>query len=190
MPVDARLAPSRVKGQLPRRIRQHPCSSCALLCAVAQPARGLTVIVAPTIDTAIVAGPADGATIEDERPTFAFAATRDGEPFPGATFHCSVDNAPPSPARARSCSARSKRAPTPSPSTRRTPALHRRPRAGPPHRSRSSKKRTNAKSSKTKKASMEEECDEEEVASPFPPEECMLRTARARLFTYCRRRTG
>ena len=46
------------------------------------------------LDTAITDGPADGASIEDERPSFSFVATLADAPFPSAAFRCSVDNAP------------------------------------------------------------------------------------------------
>jgi hypothetical protein len=48
----------------------------------------------PLIDTTITSGPPEGATIEEEEPSFGFAATFDGEPFPGAVFQCSLDGAP------------------------------------------------------------------------------------------------
>src|SRR6478752_2700201 len=54
-------------------------------------------IEASALDTTITDGPAEGAVIEDERPSFSFAATLAGAPFPAATFRCSVDNAPAEP---------------------------------------------------------------------------------------------
>jgi hypothetical protein len=36
----------------------------------------------------------EGATIEEEEPSFSFVATLDGAPFPGAVFHCALDGAP------------------------------------------------------------------------------------------------
>src|SRR6476659_7305534 len=54
-------------------------------------------IAASALDTAITDGPAEGALIEEERPTFSFAATLAGAPFPAASFRCSVDNAPAEP---------------------------------------------------------------------------------------------
>jgi hypothetical protein len=48
----------------------------------------------PVIDTTITAGPADASLIEQDSAVFSFSATRDGAPFPGATFHCSIDEAP------------------------------------------------------------------------------------------------
>jgi hypothetical protein len=48
----------------------------------------------PVIDTAIDAGPADASLIETDSPSFSFSATRDGAPFPGASFQCSVDEGP------------------------------------------------------------------------------------------------
>jgi hypothetical protein len=48
----------------------------------------------PVIDTTIDAGPADASLIETDSPSFSFSATRDGAPFPGASFQCSVDEGP------------------------------------------------------------------------------------------------
>ena len=51
----------------------------------------------PALDTSITGGPAEGALINELNPTFSFEATLAGVPFPGATFRCSVDNAPAEP---------------------------------------------------------------------------------------------
>lgn len=68
-------------------------SLLAVLC-LAAPARSITVQAGPpVIDTAITAGPAPGATIEDDGTAFAFSASRDGEPYPTADFSCSLDGA-------------------------------------------------------------------------------------------------
>jgi len=142
---------------------------------------------ASALDTAITDGPAEGAVIEDERPSFSFTATVAGVPFPAATFRCSVDNAPAEPCAspfetaaleegAHSFSVFAEDVadlvadPTPA---RRTFSV----------------------------LGAEEECEviedeegfeEEDPAcgegeggnGPVPPEECLMRTARARLFTY------
>ena len=162
-------------------------AALALLCT-AGPARSLTLPppLAPRIDTTIDDGPADEAVIEDERPSFSFSAARDGAAFPGAVFQCSVDEAPTQPC---------------------TSPLQLGPLAEGPHvfsvlaedPEDSSADPDPARRSFFVDLEGEEECEEfeeedglveegegcaEEEASPLPPEECLLRTARARVFTY------
>ena len=73
-----------------------PVALLAVLCAaLAAPATGAGP--APgAIDTTITAGPAEGAILE-EAPSFSFAATRNGAAFPEADFQCAVDGAQPEP---------------------------------------------------------------------------------------------
>lgn len=154
----------------------------ALLC-LAAPAHSLT-LVAPTIDTAITDGPAEGAAIEHDSPTLSFSATRDGEPFPGATFHCSVDSAPAQPcaspivlgpleAGAHSFSVYASdpqsSASDPDPAHRSFTVLE---------------EEAECEEFEDEEGFVEEVCEEDEETGLLPPEECMLRSARARLFTY------
>jgi len=139
------------------------------------------------LDTAITDGPAEGALIEDERPTFSFAATLSGAPFPAATFRCSVDDAPAEPCASPFQTAALEEG-AHSFSVFAEDAADLIADATPARRTFSV-------------ASAEEECevleDEEglEEEDPdceegqdgngrVPPEECLMRTARARLFTY------
>jgi hypothetical protein len=48
----------------------------------------------PVIDTTITGGPGDASVIERDSANFSFSATRDGASFPGAAFHCSIDEGP------------------------------------------------------------------------------------------------
>lgn len=74
-----------------------PAALLLLLC-VACSARALGASAGgPVIDTVISSGPAEGSVSEDERPLFTFSATRDGAEFPAARFHCSLDGAPAEP---------------------------------------------------------------------------------------------
>jgi hypothetical protein len=140
------------------------------------------------LDTAITAGPDEGALIEEESPTFSFEATLAGAPFPAATFRCSVDNAPAEP-----CASPFQSGPLEdgahSFSVFAEDAEHL--LADP----------TPARRTFSVGAVEDEECevfeDEEglEEEDPgceegdggngrVPPEECLMRTARARLFAY------
>jgi hypothetical protein len=152
-----------------------------MLCAAA-PARSATTPV-PVIDTAIVDGPADGAPTENERPTFSFAATLAGAPFASATFRCSVDDAPVEPCASpfqtdqledglHSFSVFAEDTehlvadPTPA---RRTFVVV-------------SPEEEECEEFEDEEGLLEgEECEEEGEGS-YPPEECLLRTARARVF--------
>jgi hypothetical protein len=140
------------------------------------------------LDTAITAGPEEGALIEDDSPTFSFEATLAGAPFPAASFRCSVDNAPAAP-----CASPFQAGPLEdgahSFSVFAEDAEH---LVADP---------TPARRTFSVGAIEDEECevfeDEEglEEEDPdcaegeggngrVPPEECLMRTARARLFTY------
>jgi hypothetical protein len=71
-----------------------PATLLAVLCTGAAASAG-PVGGQPAIDTDITGGPEEGAVIEDETPSFSFAATANGVPLPTAAFHCSVDGAAP-----------------------------------------------------------------------------------------------
>jgi hypothetical protein len=144
-------------------------------------------VATPALDTTITAGPADGAVIEDERPTFSFEAALAGAPFPGADFRCSVDDAPAEPCAspfqtaeledgAHSFSVFAEDAeqlvadPTPA---RRTFSV-----VGP-------EEECEVAEDEEGEEEEGEECLEAEAeGGGVPPEECLLRTARARLFVY------
>jgi hypothetical protein len=157
----------------------------ALFC-LAAPAQS-AVLPAPIIDTAITDGPADGALIEEERPSFSFAATLDDAPFEGATFSCSVDDAP-----AQACT-----------SPFQTGVLDEEQHSfsvfaeDPVHllADPTPARRSFAVGGEGEECETfededgfleedEEDCEAEADESRLPPEECLLRTARARLFTY------
>jgi hypothetical protein len=139
------------------------------------------------LDTAITDGPAEGALIEDERPIFSFAATLADEPFPAATFRCSVDDAPAEPCAspfqtaaleegAHSFSVFAEDAadlvadPTPA---RRTFSVL------------SAEEECEVFEDEEGLEEEDPDCEEGEGGiGPVPPEECLMRTARARLFTY------
>jgi hypothetical protein len=157
-------------------------SLLVMLCAVA-PARSATA-PAPVIDTAIVDGPADGAPTENERPTFSFAATLAGAPFASATFRCSVDDAPVEP-----CA-------SPFQTDQLEEGLHsfsvfaedtEHLVADPTPARRTFVVVIPEEDEECEEFEDEEgllegkEC-EEEGESSYPPEECLLRTARARVF--------
>lgn len=144
-------------------------------------------IAAPGLDTVIVSGPAEGALIEEPRPSFSFEATLAGAPFSAATFLCSVDDAPAAP-----CT-----------SPFQTNGLEEGAHgfavfaedaqqllvdATPAERSFTVIEPDEECEVFEDEAGVEEEvgeCEEEEANdSRVPPEECVLRTARARLFTY------
>jgi hypothetical protein len=157
----------------------------ALFCTAA-PARS-AVLPAPILDTAITDGPADGALTEEERPSFSFAATLDDAPFAGARFNCSVDDAP-----AQACTSPFQTGqldegqhsfsvfaedpedvladPTPA---RRSFAV-----GGEEEQCETFEDEDGFLEED------EEDCAAEADESGLPPEECLLRTARARLFTY------
>jgi hypothetical protein len=158
----------------------------ALLC-LAAPARSATV-QAPVIETTITDGPAEGALIETERPTFSFAATLAGVPLANATFRCSVDSVPAEP-----CA-------SPFQTDELEDGAHRfsvfaeDPEGfvadpTPAERSFTIVSAEEECESVEDEEGLEEDnedavCEEEADDSRLPPEECLLRTARARLFAY------
>jgi hypothetical protein len=141
----------------------------------------------PFLDTSITAGPAEGAVIDELNPSFSFAATLGGVPFPAATFSCSLDNAPAEPCSspfqtalledgAHSFSVAAEDPvhlvtdPTPA---RRTFSL------GAPEGD------CEVFEDEDGFDEENEECLERRaVPGGVPPEECLLRTARARLLVY------
>lgn len=140
------------------------------------------------LDTTITAGPAEGALIDELNPSFSFEATLAGAPFPAATFRCSIDDAPAAPCAspfqagpledgAHSFSVFAEDAaqlladPTPA---RRTFSI------GP-------MEDEECEVFEDEEGLEEEDPDCEEEGGGngrVPPEECLMRTARARLFTY------
>jgi hypothetical protein len=162
-------------------------SAIALLSAIWAAPAAPAAVALPAVETAITAGPAEGAVIEDERPSFSFAATLADVPFPGATFQCSVDNAPPEP-----CTSPFQTAPLEegahSFSVFAEDAEHFLADPTPAQRTFAiigAEEECEAFEDEDGAEEEDEECEEEEAGdSRVPPEECMLRTARARLFTY------
>jgi hypothetical protein len=144
-------------------------------------------VAIPALDTTITAGPDEGELIEDERPSFSFEATLASAPFPGATFRCSLDNGP-----AESCTSPFLTPPLEggahSFSVFAEGAEHFVADPTPAQRTFSvSGFEEDCEVFEDEEESGEEvaECEEEEAEdSRVPPEECLLRTARARLFTY------
>lgn len=157
-----------------------------LLLSVAAPARA-AVAPAPVLDTAITDGVGEDGATELERPAFAFAATLGGSPLDVAQFRCSVDDAPPEPCASpfqtdplddgghtfsvfAEDPARLLADPTPA---RRNFAV-----VSPEEECEEFDDEIGFE------AEDQADCAEEADASRLPPEECLLRTARARLFTY------
>jgi hypothetical protein len=163
-----------------------PATFLAILCTAAAASAGTVVGGQPVIDTEITAGPEDGAVIEDESPSFSFAATVDGAPFPTAAFHCSVDGEAPvdcaSPYELETLDREGRHTFSVYAEEPVTQAVDPEP--------------------ETRQFFLEfdEECEEvgEELeddegdvevcerggTSPIPPEECLLRSARARVLTF------
>ena len=143
--------------------------------------------VPPVVETAITAGPTEGAVIEDERPSFSFEATLAGAPLPGAAFRCSVDNAPAEPCTspfqtaeledgAHSFSVFAEVAEQlladPNPAERTFSVV-------------TEDEECEVFEDEDGFVEEAEDCDEDEAgAGRVPPEECLLRTARARLFAF------
>jgi hypothetical protein len=141
----------------------------------------------PVLDTAITAGPAEGALIEDERPTFSFEATLAGAPLPTATFRCSVDNAPAEPCASPFQTAALEEG-AHSFSVFAEDAEHLVADPTPARRTFSVVSAEEECEVFEDEEGLEEEdpdCEESEVGTGrVPPEACLMRTARARLFTY------
>jgi hypothetical protein len=163
-----------------------PATLLAVLCT-AVAASAAPVGGQPAIDTQITGGPEDGAVIEDETPSFSFSATAGGVPLPTATFHCSVDGeAPVDCASPYELEPIDQEGPHTFSVYAEEPVTH-----------------TTDPEPATRHFFLEfdEECeevgeeledDEGEVeicekgggTSPIPPQECLLRTARARVLTF------
>jgi hypothetical protein len=159
-----------------------------VLLGTAAPAGAITIPVGqPAIDTAITGGPLEGSTTEDETPSFSFTATSNGNPFPAAVFQCAVDGEPAEP-----CT-----------SPFQLPSLEEEGEhtfsvfaEDPDSADRDPSPATRSFFFFTAE---EEECEPGEEfegeegnfveceageTGPAPPPECLLRTARARLFAY------
>ncbi len=145
------------------------------------------VEVPAALDTSITAGPAEGAVIEDPSPSFSFEATLAGAPFPAATFRCSVDDAPAEPC-ATPFQTDSLEDGAHSFSVFAEDAAHLVADATPARRTFSvgaAEEECEVFEDEDGFEEEDEECLEERAASGgAPPEECLLRTARARLLVY------
>lgn len=154
-----------------------------LLAAPAAPA----AVSAPVLDTIITAGPADGALIEEPGASFSFEATLAGSPFAGATFLCSVDDAPSAPCTSPFQAAGLEEG-SHNFAVYAEDAQHFVADASPAERTFSVVEPEEECEVFEDEEGVEEEegdCEEEEATdSRVPPAECVLRTARARLFTY------
>ena len=170
-------------------------AALALLCAPG-PARGETV--APVIDTAITDGPADASLIEQGSTGFSFSATRDGAPFPDAAFQCSVDDGPfqacTSPLRlerldegAHSFSVFAEDPESvdadPEPDHRMFAFFETEEECEEPEAPAGDEEEAEAEA-EGGVYEEEPECGEKSRTGPVPPEECLLRTARARVLTF------
>lgn len=155
---------------------------------VGKPAHALTVIGGgPTVDTAITGGPGEGATIDDNRPVFAFSADVSPPSAQPAVFRCAVDGGTPS-----TCGTPLQLGPL-GDGTHSFSVLAEDPESGAFDESPATRSFVVDTSDPVE---VEEECFEEgegaeeeceaeaDDTSPFPPEECLLRTARARVFAY------
>jgi hypothetical protein len=154
--------------------------------ATAPPAPAAT---SPAIDTTITGGPAEGAIVVDPRVTFSFEAALAGVPFPAASFRCSVDDAPAAPCTSPFQTAQLEEGahsfsvfaedpqqfiadPTPA---RRTFSVI------------SPEEECEVFEDEDGVEEEDPDCEEDEGSpenSKVPPEECVMRTARARVFTY------
>jgi hypothetical protein len=159
-------------------------TAAAALILLWPPAQAHPAAVTPVIETTITAGPEDDALIAGDSTSFSFTATRDGLPFPGAVFRCSVDNAP-----AAACT-----------SPLSLEELDEGPHtfsvfaedpehftADPVPAQRSfvvAEEEAECEEVLDEDGLLEEDCGEEARAAELPPEECLLRSARARVFTY------
>ncbi len=167
-----------------------PVLAIALLTlfCMAMPAQGAT---AANLETTITEGLPEGAAAEGDRVSFGFAATLDSEPLDGADFRCSVDDAPAalcaSPFQTDQLAAGAhtfsvfaeapdRQLADPTPAWRTFLVLS---------------AEDECESFEDEESFEEEfegetgECEgEQATGGPVPPEECLLRTARARLLTY------
>jgi hypothetical protein len=163
-----------------------PIALFALLCAAAS-ARNATAIGGPTvIDTTITAGPAEGSTIGDNQPAFSFAATVNGVDFPAATFNCSVDGGAVEP-----CTSPFQLEPLEEEGLHTFSVYAEDPltsTADPEPAARSFLLEFEEGECEPGEELEDEEgnveaCEDDETGA-LPPEECLLRTARARVFAF------
>lgn len=179
----------------PRHLRPILAALAALAIAlaavaIATPAHGLTVGTTVFVDTAITGGPAEGTTTEDDQPVFTFNASVNPPSATPPVYYCSVDSA----------------APTPCASPRQLASLNDGQHSFSVFAEDPESKSVDSTPDSRKfvvdasePEEVEEECFEEdeeaeeeedegeceeEDTSPFPPDDCLLRTARARVFTY------
>jgi hypothetical protein len=159
----------------------------ALLAALIVAPPAAAAVTAPGLDTVITSGPAEEAVIEDPRPIFSFEATLAGAPFPAATFLCAVDKAPATPC-ASPFQTKGLEEGAHSFAVFAEDAQQLLVDATPAERSFSVIEPEEECEVFEDEEGVEEEegeCEEEQADdSRVPPEECVLRTARARLFTY------
>jgi hypothetical protein len=169
-----------------------PVAFLVLLCIATSAARAVTVIGGqPAIDTTITAGPAEGSVTEDESPEFSFTATADGVDFPAAAFHCALDGGP-----AVACTSPYQLEPL-SDEGRHTFSVYAEDpvtsTADPEPASRSFFFEFDEGECEESGEELEDEegdvevCEGDEETGDYPPEECLLRTARARVFTFTAR---
>jgi hypothetical protein len=165
-----------------------PIALLALLCAAASTRVGTAIGAPPAIDTTITAGPADGSTIEDRQPTFSFAATVDGVAFPAAAFHCSVDGGAVEP-----CASPFRLDPLDEEGLHTFSVYAEDPltsTADPEPAARSFFLEFGEGECEEPGEELEDEegnveaCEGDGETSALPPEECLLRTARARVFAF------
>jgi hypothetical protein len=155
----------------------------ALLGLLWWPAAASPAPPTPVIETTITAGPEDEALIEGDSTSFSFSATRDGLPFPEATFRCSVDNAPAEPCTSPLALEELEEGPHTFSVFAEDPE-HFTADPEPAHRSFIvAEEEGECEEALDEEVGLEEECEEDGRPQP-PPEECLLRSARARVFTY------
>ncbi len=168
-----------------------PVALFLLALSLGASAQALSAVNEPAlIDTTITAGPPQGSVSEDEAPSFSFTATRDGLPFPEATFHCSVDGGPPTPCTSPDQLELETAGPhTFSVYAEDPETLARDPE--PATRSfvlefeqESEQEECGAGEEFEDEEGNVEECEEGARHGSIPPAECLLRTARARVLTY------
>lgn len=166
-----------------------PAILLALLCAAAAASAG-TVGGQLAIDTEITGGPEDGAVIEDETPTFTFATTSNGAPLPTAAFQCSVDGEAPV-----ECENPYELETLDQEGPHSFSVYAEEPTTGtvdPEPAIRHFTLEFQGEDEHCEEAGEEIENEEGETevceaggkSSPLPPEECLLRSARARVLTY------
>lgn len=140
------------------------------------------------IDTAITDGPEEGAIVE-EAPAFSFAATRNAAPFPEAEFRCAVDGAEPEPCESPFQLDELETSGRHTFSVYAEDGVTEERDPEPATRSFFVEPEEEAECEEAGEEFEDEEgnleiCDAEGEAGGGPPSECLLRTARARLFVY------